>query len=482
MYAGLAGFYLIRDSWEDSLNLPSGQYEVPVAIQDRMFTDDGELFYPSDPPVPGAPDPSVLPEFFGDTILVNGKAWPFLEVEPRKYRFRLLNGSDSRFYNLFLSSGQQIYQIGTDSGLLNASVPLSHLVLAPGERADVVIDFSDPALLGSTIVVRNIGKTPFPMGEPAFPQTVGQVMAFKVTKPLSGPDTSELPATLRAEPIEPLGQPDRVRQLILFEAMDEFGRLKPMLGTVRDGVLEWNDPITENPQLDDVEVWEIYNLTVDAHPIHLHLVSFQLLSRQKFRGDVDETTGELTDIRLLGQPKSPEDNEAGWKDTVQMLPGEVTRISAKFDKKGLYAWHCHILSHEDHEMMRPYFIGQMPDVLEMAQNSQPVQESVAKSGTARKAPLGAAYSAELVMQDQAGAAKAVKPHQAGHRQSTGALLEGLARSIRSEHQRAVADDEVKALALIDQSPTQVAKVARKLSQAEDANEDILQVVLPLPLG
>ncbi len=360
VYAGLAGFYLVRDSWETGLNLPSGDYEVPIVIQDRMFLDTGELYYPSMPMAPGQPDPSVLPEFFGDVILVNGKAWPSLQVEPRKYRFRLLNGSDSRFYDLYLSSGQMLYQIGSDDGLLNAPVMLDRLTLAPGERADVVLDFSDPALAGQTIVLKNNARSPYPKGAAADPRTVGQVMAFTVTKPLSGPDTSVLPATLRAAPITPLVQTGATRSLLLFEATDPFGRLQPMLGTAAGGVQMWEAPITENPMLNDVEVWEIYNTTMDAHPIHLHLVAFQVVSRQKFKATVDPVTGALTNIKLSGQPKPPAANEAGWKDTVQMYPGEVTRIIAKFDLEGLYVWHCHILSHEDHEMMRPYYVGNIP--------------------------------------------------------------------------------------------------------------------------
>jgi spore coat protein A, manganese oxidase len=356
VYAGLAGFYLIRNDWEDGLNLPSRDYEVPLVIQDRMFTADGQLFYPSEPEVPGAPDPSHLPEFFGDTILVNGEAWPVLDVEPRKYRFRLLNGSDSRVYNLFLSSGQQFYQIGSDGGFLNAPVPLDRLTLAPGERADVIVDFSDPRLAGQTVVLGNNARAPFPKGDTIDPRTVGRIMAFQVTKPLAGPDTSVLPTSLRPAPIALPGPVARTRELLLFEGEDEYGRLRSQLGTAAGGPLLWHDAITENPNLNDVEVWEIYNTTEDTHPIHIHLVQFQVLSRQKFRATQDPETGALSDIHLLGQPKPPDANEAGFKDTVRMNPGEVTRVIMKFDRPGRYVWHCHILSHEDHEMMRPYFV------------------------------------------------------------------------------------------------------------------------------
>ncbi|HSC77425.1 MAG TPA: multicopper oxidase domain-containing protein, partial [Candidatus Acidoferrales bacterium] len=362
VYAGLAGFYLLRDAEELGLvadgRLPTGPYEIGLAIQDRMFFADGSLFLPANSEVEEGPDPSVEPEFFGDFILVNGKAWPYLDVEPRQYRFRLLNGSDSRFYNLYLSSGEPIFQIGTDQGLLYAPVALNRLTLGPGERADVVIDFSDPRLAGQTIILKNNARAPFPKGDTSDSRTVGQIMAFRVVKPLdAGYPLTPLPSQLLSSPIAPLVQTGPTRSLLLFEGEDEFGRLQPALGTTDDGMLMWGDPITEHINLNDVEVWDVYNTTEDAHPIHVHLVQFQILSRQKFRGAQDLMDGSLTNIRLLGQLKPPEANEVGWKDTAQMFPGEVTRIIAKFDRSGKYVWHCHILSHEDHEMMRPYDVA-----------------------------------------------------------------------------------------------------------------------------
>jgi spore coat protein A, manganese oxidase len=395
VYAGLAGFYLLRDDNEQSLiddgTLPGGPYEVGLAIQDRMFTADGQLFLPSDPNdpnldlPPGAPDPSIVAEFFGDFILVNGMAWPVLDVEPRKYRFRVLNGSDSRFYVLEFrdhrddGSAQPFLQIGTDLGLLAMPVGLSRLVLAPGERADLIVDFG--ALYGSEIFLRNLGPDdPFrglnadgtpSDGEggaldPADPATTGQVMKFRVSQELSSVPEASVDAgtALRDAPIADLGAPTTTRQLVLFEGEDEFGRLRPQLGTLEEGSLLWDDPVTENPGLGDVEVWEVFNATEDAHPIHLHLVAFQILNRQGFDGEVETEMTEhhgtkqyLTDVELLGDARDPEPNERGWKDTAVMLPGEMTRIIARFDRPGRYVWHCHILSHEDHEMMRPYHVG-----------------------------------------------------------------------------------------------------------------------------
>jgi len=379
VYAGLAGFYILRDTFDtgaldNPLNLPAAPYEIPIVIQDRMFelrNGRAELFYPSEPEDDDEPNPNHLPEFFGDVILANGQAWPVLDIEPRAYRLRLLNGSDSRFYNLSLP-GLPIYQIGTDSGLLAAPVRLNQLTLGPGERADVIIDFSRLAVGGKPIILRNTAKSPFPGGEAVDPQTAGQIIAFRVSQPLNTAIPNEhVPTTLR--PIIPLIQTGTTRGLLLFEGTDRFGRLETMQGLVDpsrpalDGSLAWDDNITENPQLNDVEVWEIYNSTADAHPIHLHLVSFQILSRQGFSATVspkamadDATGGVLSNVQLRGQAKSPAANEAGWKDTVVMYPGEVTRIIAKFDRTGEYVWHCHILSHEDHEMMRPYYVGEIP--------------------------------------------------------------------------------------------------------------------------
>jgi spore coat protein A len=298
---------------------------------------------------------SILPEFMGDHILVNGEAWPFHEVEPRKYRFRLLNGSDSRVYSLSLSSGTTITQIGGDQGYLPAPVSLTKLTIAPGERADVIIDFA--GLDGQTVIVTNNAKIPFPNGGAADPKTVGQIMAFRVGSSVSEPD-APIPTTLNT--IVTPAQTGPTRKLALFEMEDEYGRLLPQLGTVQEGAMMFHDPSTENIKLGDTEVWEVYNNTGDTHPIHLHLVKFRVLSRQKFSAEINEETGAMTNVTLIGAPRGPAANEAGWKDTVQMNPNEVTRIIATFDKPGEYVWHCHILSHEEHDMMRPLTVLDSP--------------------------------------------------------------------------------------------------------------------------
>ncbi|MGZ5245175.1 MAG: multicopper oxidase domain-containing protein, partial [Bacteroidia bacterium] len=295
----------------------------------------------------------------GDFILVNGKTWPVLEVEPRKYRFRIVNGSDSRFYNLTLPDNVKFHHIGSDGGLLNAPVVLNNILIGPGERKDVIVDFSDPLLLTKTLILKNDAPTPFPEGDSVVAGLTDQIMAFKVTKALQGIDNSTIPQALRQTPIQALTNPKTTRQLLLAEDEDEHGGLISMLGTSALGQLEYEDPITENPKLHDVEMWEIINTTPDAHPIHLHLVTYQVVNRQKFDTETYEI-GKPSSLKLIGNTMEPAPEDKGWKDTYVMYPGEVTRIIAKFDREGLYVWHCHILTHEDHEMMRPYYVGDIP--------------------------------------------------------------------------------------------------------------------------
>ena len=382
VYAGLAGFYLIRDDNEVRLRaqhaLPDRSFEIPLLIQDRSFKRDGALAYADrghetegrpeateqkDAGAPvvrdaltGEPLPSIEPEFFGDTIVVNGKIWPYLEVEPRKYRFRFLNGSNARFYSMRLSSGQRFHQIGGDGGLLSAPVTLERLLLGPAERADVILDFADPTLRGQTVILHNDAKTPFPDGDDVDPRTTGRIMAFRVTAPLSATRDVRLPPRLRPPLPALTASTPRDRELILAEGEDRFGRTLPLLGTSEKGPLTWDDPISEIPRVNSTEIWRVINTTPDAHPVHLHLVQFQILDRQRF----DTKTyvpGRPETLKPTGRRRLAELNERGPKDTAIMYPGEITRVIAHFDMPGLYVWHCHILEHEDHEMMRPYRIA-----------------------------------------------------------------------------------------------------------------------------
>lgn len=465
VYSGLAAFYLLRDATEAALNLPSGPYEVEFVIQDRMFDTNGQLLFPTTPQL-NPEHPFWVPEFFGDVMLVNGKSWPYFDVEPRRYRFRFLDGCNARFLRMWLETigakkkagpGPAFWQIGSDGGFLNTPVSMPTLLMGPGERADIIIDFS--AFAGRTLLLRNDAPIPFPAGLAVNPLTDGQILQFRVgTVVTGGTDTSYNPATLtslRATPIAPLAvAPTTVkRQMTLNENMgmpvvvggvpfpggplemlvnntkwtgmrpDPMmgGMPMPIPGFQPDGQGNY---LSELPKIGSTEVWEIINLTADTHPMHLHLVQFQLLSRQNANivkynkryaasfpgGSVDPMTGLpypagvyipgygppldynianadaalggnlAYSTYLQGKPTPPLPNETGWKDTVLMYPGEVTRIAVRwaqqagtpypFDATGLtqiawdrdgalangpgYVWHCHIIDHEDNEMMRPY--------------------------------------------------------------------------------------------------------------------------------
>ena len=458
VYAGMAGFYFIRDDFDtglpgNPLDLPAFPYEAAFAIQDRMFKENGELFYPAFPGDPfyadfitdeGAvlppdifPDggPTALAEFFGDHIVVNGKIWPKMEVEPRNYRLRLLNGCDSRFLAVQFfevpSDAEDFSQaiqrqplpftvIGSDQGLASSPTTVDTLLLETGSRYDIVVDFKS-VTAGNRVIMKNIGgDEPFG-GDIPGPQVFGEtdrIMAFDVVLPIDSavPDVS--PSWEDYGP----GVPDRtrLRKVALFEGMDEFGRLQPLLGTAEpatdylgnpiywpntpdyvdaglvgqmEGSIAWHSPTTENPNLGDTEEWEVWNATGDAHPVHLHLVHFEILGRQEILWDSHTTEddrlipndlygapyGDGTYLveqpvvqhnGLLGDgfkimnkaygpvvPQPAEYVENAPKDMVTALPGQITRIKMTFDKPGRYVWHCHILSHEDHEMMRVLHVG-----------------------------------------------------------------------------------------------------------------------------
>jgi spore coat protein A len=479
-YAGLAGLYIVRDGNEKAMVtanvLPTGEYEVPLVISDRVFDANGQLAYVGDvpafngwnadaltvnPPRPvtklltngdataatpatsfypiktdpstGAPtldpntgnpivdpgtgfyktvggsynpddpaaivagkQPTHVPEFYGEVICVNGKAWPNLKVEQRPYRLRLLNGSDSRFYNLRfeLSPGVLLpfYLIATDQGFLNAPVPVpgSTQLIGPGERMDVLIDFSkvpgttSPLPIGTKIRVLNDAAFPYPGGQGVNVDldpwgTVMQIEVASAANTLKQPVTA-LPAKLRNNTADSALLPTAIafakkatvtRQILLGEGCDEYGRIMPLLGTVAEGTKAFHDGADIFPKFGTTEIWEFWNTTVDAHPIHMHLVKFRVLNRQIMTATpvakamangwtgvalaspptlVDSTTGAL--IPPATSPVDAPPTEQGWKDTVVCPPGQVTRVVATFDKRGTYVYHCHILGHEEHDMMR----------------------------------------------------------------------------------------------------------------------------------
>ncbi|HET8912989.1 MAG TPA: multicopper oxidase domain-containing protein [Ktedonobacteraceae bacterium] len=488
VFSGLAAMYLLRDGHDtgrpdNPLGLPAGDQEVELILQDRQFDTNGQLLFPDGtpannptglngpPPNPGV-HPFWIPEFFGDVIVVNGKSWPHLEVEPRRYRFRIVNGSNARFFRMSLVNadtqdpGPAFWQIGTDGGLLDHPVMLNNpqtanqfeLFLAPSERADILIDFA--GWKGQKFTLMNDAPAPYPSGNAPDPATTANIMQFRVSHKLSSPDTTYNPSTgapLRGQKnqspaIVRLANPDKgklakgvtptvKRQLVLVEVEGPGGPIEVLLNNSKwDGLREGTkmpipgsrpdsqgDHVTELPRVGATEEWEIVNLTMDAHPIHVHLLQFQLINRQEI--DVDryrnkynsyfpggtyaglkkngtwglvkyapgtyipgfgpprpylvpngqgaiggnpDVTPYLRDIPML-----PDSNEAGWKDTIKVYPKGLTRLVLRWApintpidsvKAGQnlypfdptvgpgYVWHCHILDHEDNEMMRPYLL------------------------------------------------------------------------------------------------------------------------------
>jgi spore coat protein A len=345
VYLGLAGFYLIRDATETALGLPSGEFELPLVIQDRSFHPDGSLEYPA----------TVTETFFGDTNLVNGRVWPFHDLEQGKYRLRILNGANSRHYTLQFCPGSNaspcpapasFQLVGGDGGLLPAPVPLTEITLGPGERADVIVDFASYAP-GTEVYLVNSAPAPFP-GAPGS-GVVADVMKFVVQSQMGFPGA--VPPTLRT--LEDLDENAAVatRQLELIKgAGNACSDFRWQIVSVENGMAVgsmWLD-VVEYPELDTIEVWEFYNRSGMTHPMHLHLNFFQVLDRQDFTLVNDE-------IVLQGSPTPPAPAESGWKDTVLVNPLEVVRVVTRFeDYTGLFPYHCHILEHEDHEMMRQF--------------------------------------------------------------------------------------------------------------------------------
>jgi FtsP/CotA-like multicopper oxidase with cupredoxin domain len=408
VYAGPAGFYIVRggpagdDAVLDSRSgtpatlpgpapregdkfPPNKTYsEIPVAIQDRSFNADGSLFYPDSRTFfdeiagPFIPETDVSPiwnpEFFGNAIIVNGNTWPFQTVERRRYRLRFLNGCDSRFLILSFADipGVDVWQIGNEGGFLAAPASLTalgnRLLMGPAERADVIVDFTNVPV--GQYVLRNVGPDePFPDKDADFeradPNTTGQILQFCVV-PAVASDPTTPPQFLVLPAITPLPAETTTRPLALLEALSsgfEDAPAETLLGTVAGDPnagpavwteRHWENPVTENPAVGTTEVWELYNATADAHPIHIHEVVFEVVNRQAI---VVDEGNQTVQVATGSAPTPPEPGETGFKDTVIAYPEQVTRVRAQFNTPGQFVWHCHIVEHEDNEMMRPYRIG-----------------------------------------------------------------------------------------------------------------------------
>ena len=468
-YGGLAGAYALVDP---ALSLPAGldpvglggRLLVPLVIQDRMFDTNGQLFFPNIGI--NAEHPYWVPEFVGDTIVVNGKVWPYFNVDRQRYRFYVINGSNSRPYDMFLQDliskvkGPRLWVLATDGGYLDTPVLIDpnatgnqvkagvqkSLMMMPGERYEIIVDFNDPVWINAVtatytamgmavpnpvnLILRNTAATVD--GNPKA-NIEGRIMQFRVSAnaPLDSSynPAGGVPIRSGGQKIVRLADPvlgtlaagvtaDLTRQLTLNEVPGVGGPLEALVNNSKwSGLRPDGTPIpgstfvlgnylTELPIEGQTEVWEIVNTTMDSHPIHLHGLQFQLINRQSydsmgfmaaygmaFPGGVyipgygppfgyDPASNPLSggkfggnpDIApyLLGVAAPPLSFEAGWKDTVIMHPGQVSRIAVRVapqDKaigaadlfwsyepaalNGAYVWHCHITDHEDNEMMRP---------------------------------------------------------------------------------------------------------------------------------
>ncbi|GAA0416223.1 hypothetical protein Acor_56290 [Acrocarpospora corrugata] len=376
-YAGLAGLYLIRDPFEEGLALPRGDFEVPLVLQDRNFTPDGALSYPAKGPSPY--HPKWNPNFFGDTPVVNGKAYPFLAVEPRRYRLRFLNGSNQRFFHFWFQDGdtrRPFWLIGTDGGFRAAPLRLTSVLLAPASRLDLILDLTQVPQ-GSRITLMNDATTPYPQGGKDVPMP--EIMQFQMTKTLSSPDRTTPAQQLALRPITPLAPTPGLprREFVLIANKDAVGESTHLAINQR----LFNDPVEDFPKVGTSEIWEYVNTSGDAHPMHVHLVQFQILNRQKFdaasyqaayktwvSGGRDPADKPILTRYLQGDPIAPMPEEMGWKDIVIAYPGMVSRIVLRFDLPepiaavpgtrsefpAEYIQHCHMLEHEDNEMMRPW--------------------------------------------------------------------------------------------------------------------------------
>jgi FtsP/CotA-like multicopper oxidase with cupredoxin domain len=376
VYAGLAGFYLLRDSAHEPSNLPSGAYEREIVIQDRMFDTNGQLFYPENSCGGYSSSGFWIDRFLGDTIVVNGKAWPYLNVEPRRYRFRLLNGSNSRIYALQLqttsgSAGPALWQIGTDGGLLDKPIQVTTLTIAPGERADVIVDFTGKS--GASFILKNSNSDRGSWGSYGSSNLTSEIMKVNVSLNLNGTDTSLNPST--APNLRPNNPMVKLSPTVTRSTPTRNMTLEHDNGEFLLNGLHWSDAATEKPRVGATEVWNISNHTGDTHPIHIHLVQFQVKSGSSYSG--------------WGGSSSSDPTANGWKDTIPVTgwnsvsvvarwapqdtpaggvqPGQnffdfdPTAAKGTTDKFGYpggpgYVWHCHILEHEDNEMMRPQLV------------------------------------------------------------------------------------------------------------------------------
>jgi len=360
VFAGLAAAYIVRDQFDtgsepNPIGIPGGAYEIPLVIQDRQFNADGTFLYPRSD-IAGA---TWIGEYFGDVMLVNGKVWPYLEVEPRMYRLRFLNGCNARILDLDIG-GAAFWQIGADGGLFDVPVRVRELVLAPAERADVIVDFSGFA--GATLLLKN-HRPRRPVSNPA--PSLESVMQIRVGTTVSQVGPTAIPTSLPGRKAD-LHGPVATRYITLNEIdAEEVDWFLDLSGA------RFDEPPTETPKVGTIEDWVYINLTGDTHPMHLHLVTFQVVGRTPFDaeaytaayGGPNGVPGGIDPTPFATGPMlAPPPEERGFKDTVKANPGYFTTIRAKFELPAgvsapqRYVHHCHIVEHEDNDMMRPFVV------------------------------------------------------------------------------------------------------------------------------
>jgi spore coat protein A len=362
VFAGLAAAYILRDEFDtgaepNPIGIPGDAYEIPLVVQDRQFNADGTFRYPTSD-IPGV---TWIGEYFGDVMLVNGKVWPFLDVEPRMYRLRILNGCNARILSLDIG-GPRLWQIGAEGGLWDTPVPVTELVLAPAERADVLVDFSK--FRGARLAMKN-HRPRLPVSNPA--PSLESVMQFRVGHTVSRRGPTSIPTSLPGRKAS-LGSPTATRYITLNEIDPEEVEWRLNL----NGVHFDEGPVTETPQVGTVEDWVYINMTGDTHPMHTHLVTFQVMGRTPFdveayeaaHGQPNGVPGGIDPTPFATGPMvPPAPDERGFKDTVKANPDYFTTIRAKFElpttvtAPQTYVYHCHIVEHEDNDMMRPFTVS-----------------------------------------------------------------------------------------------------------------------------
>ncbi|XP_078174950.1 multicopper oxidase LPR1 homolog 2-like isoform X2 [Carex rostrata] len=366
--AGLFGTYRITSPQETSLGLPSGPlFDRQLVLFDRDFRTNG-LVYMNNTGCNPSIHPQWQPEYFGTAIIVNGKAWPYLPVRRRRYRFRILNASNARFFSLYFSDGTKFIHVASDSVYLSKPVRTRKFLLAPSERADVIVDFSESD--SDSVILLNDAPYPYPSGDPT-DDLNGKVMKFLIRRSREE-DLSHVPSTLFKYPKPQLNEVAVKRHIVMYEYESKTGDPTHLYLNAKS----FTDPVTEMPKEGTDEIWEVINLTDDNHPLHVHLGVVSALESQQL-GDVDkfkECMMKKNDVKscnlaehVTRTKRKVVRHERGWKNVVKMWPGTVTRILVRFrplsaDEKFPfdptaepgYVYHCHILDHEDNEMMRPF--------------------------------------------------------------------------------------------------------------------------------